>query len=194
MDKTLQLLPEVNANARERAEIAPVEHSRVNPVAFESIYRSYAPQIYGYCLRCLRSREDAEDATSKVFTLVIAKRHLLRDDNIRPWIFRIAHNVVIDHSRRTRRTEPLSESLPTTDSANSPEAIAISHDLRARIDDALSSLSERDRHLVHLRLAGLSGAEIAAVLDCSHAAVRTAHHRAVQRLRTVLTDLESDHE
>ncbi len=194
MEKTLQLLPDLNANARERAEVATAEQPRAKPVAFESIYRSFAPQIYAYCLRCLRSREDAEDATSQVFTLVIAKQHLLRDDNIRPWIFRIAHNVVIDQSRKSRRTEPLSDSHPITDSNCSPEAIAISHELRARLDEALSKLSERDRHLVHLRLAGLSGAEIATVLDCSHVAVRTAHHRALQRLRTILADPEPEHE
>jgi len=61
-------------------------------------------------------------------------------------------------------------------------------ELRMLLEGALSSLSERDRQLVFLRLAGLSGIEIAHVLNCSHAAVRVAHLRALDRLRVILTE------
>ncbi len=50
----------------------------------------------------------------------------------------------------------------------------------------LCQLHKRDREVVELRLAGLTGAEIAQTLNCSHEAVRAAHYRAIHRLRELL--------
>ncbi len=191
MAATLRLIPAINLQESSDSDAALLKRARIDRAAFAPIYRRYAPDIYRYCYRCLGSREDAEDATSQVFTLAIAKLNQLQDDNIRPWIYRIAHNVVIDLSRKKRPTSPLDEAAARSSGESSPESEALQHELQARVNDALASLSERDRQLVQLRLAGLTGEEIAAILHCSHGAVRVAHHRAIERLRVVLADTET---
>jgi len=175
------------------SDAALLERARIDRSYFAPIYRRYAPDIFRYCYRCLGSREDAEDATSQVFTQAISKLSQLQDDNIRPWIYRIAHNVVIDISRKARPTTSLDDADATSSDMFSPESEALANEDRERVERALATLPARDRQLVQLRLAGLTGEEIAIVLDCSHGAVRVAHHRAIERLRVILTDQEAHH-
>jgi RNA polymerase sigma factor (sigma-70 family) len=175
------------------SDAALLDRARVDRADFAPIYRKYAPDIYRYCYRCLASREDAEDATSQVFTQAISRLSQLRDSNFRPWIYRIAHNVVIDMTRKSRPTAPLEEADARFISISSPESDALAREQQELVLNALATLSERDRQLVQLRLAGLTGEEIAIVLDCSHGAVRVAHHRAMERLRVILADQETHH-
>ncbi|MGD9713183.1 MAG: RNA polymerase sigma factor [Thermomicrobiales bacterium] len=155
-------------------------------LTFAATYREFAPHIYRYCFRCLGNREDAEDATSQVFTQALAGFHRLRDGNVRPWLYRIAHNVVIDMIRKRRPASSIDGVRGDSSAITGVDAEFERQELRAELDEALASLSERDRQLVLLRLAGLTGEEIATVLRCSHGAVRVAHHRALDRLRVIL--------
>lgn len=155
---------------------------------FVAIYREYAAHIYRYCYRCLGSKEDAEDATSQTFTQALDHLDRLRDDGVRPWLYRIAHNVVIDMTRRRRPVNSFDDERNVPDEALGIEAEFDRRELQLLLEGAMASLSDRDRQLVFLRLSGLTGAEIAQVLNCSHAAVRVAHHRALDRLRGILTE------
>ena len=193
MASTFHLLPAMPIADSADSDAALLGRARLDRADFAPIYRRYAPDIYRYCYRCLGSREDAEDATSQVFTQALARLSQLRDDNFRPWIYRIAHNVVIDMTRKARPSTSLDDAEVHASTAPSPESEALAHEQQERVAAALATLSERDRQLVQLRLAGLTGEEIAAVLDCSHGAIRVAHHRALDRLRAVLTDQEVQH-
>ena len=193
MASTLHLVPVLPLADSVDSDAALLERARIDRSYFAPIYRRYAPDIFRYCYRCLGSREDAEDATSQVFTQAISKLSQLQDDNIRPWIYRIAHNVVIDISRKARPTTSLDDADATSSDMFSPESEALANEDRERVERALATLPARDRQLVQLRLAGLTGEEIAIVLDCSHGAVRVAHHRAIERLRVILTDQEAHH-
>lgn len=193
MASTLHLVPAMPIADSADSDAALLDRARIDRAAFAPIYRRYAPDIYRYCYRCLGSREDAEDATSQVFTLALSKLSQLRDDNIRPWIYRIAHNVVIDMSRKARPTASLDDAVVHASAVPSPESEALANEQQQRLIEAMATLSERDRQLVQLRLAGLTGEEIAIVLDCSHGAIRVAHHRAIERLRVVLADQEVQH-
>ncbi len=170
------------------AEDPPTRLTCTDRSSFGPIYHQFAPEIYRYCFRCLKSREDAEDATSQAFMQAFANFHRLRDDNIRPWLFRIAHNVVIDMTRKLRHAEPFDEVIDSPAAQLLTEAEVELHELQVVLAGALASLSERDQQLVQLRLAGLTAVEIAAVLECSAGAVRIAHHRALEKLRNVLME------
>ena len=188
MATSLRSIPDLNSG---NATILPAEVENVGATThadFGSIYREYATHIYRYCYRCLGSREDAEDATSQVFTQALAHLDRLRDDNVRPWLYRIAHNVVIDMTRKRRPVKSIDDDRNEPAGVTGIEAELDQRELQVLLEAALSSLSERDRQLVFLRFAGLSGAEIALVLNCSHGAVRVAHHRALDRLRVILIE------
>jgi RNA polymerase sigma-70 factor (ECF subfamily) len=157
-----------------------------DPDAFTMLYRSYAVNVYHYCYRRLESREAAEDATSQIFMNAYSSLHRLGNKPFRPWLFTIAHNVVIDVYRGQTYTTPIDEIVDRQDPGASPESLAIAQERRGAVQLLLSQLPKRDREVVELSLAGLTGPEIARTLKCSHDAVRTAHHRALVRMRALL--------
>lgn len=171
-------------------ELEPVRgNASIRPVAadvqaFAALYREFLRPIYQYCYRRLRSVEDAEDATSLVFTKALATFSSQHDEGaVRSWLFAIAHNVVADHYRTRRQVFSLDAAAEAADPAATPEMVSSD-------DDALGSLLARlpaqQARILELQLAGLTGPEIAAVLGKSLSAVKVARFRAYARLREVL--------
>ena len=163
-----------------------VARAKADRQAFAPLYRSYVDPIYRYCYYRLGSHEDAEDATSQVFTRALAGLAGCQDDAFRSWLFAIAHNVVTDRYRARRAHEPLADAEEMADPAASPETIAI-HGADA---DAVLALLEKlvpdQRRVLELRLVGLTDTEIGSVLERSPGAVRSIQFRAVTRLRSLL--------
>jgi RNA polymerase sigma-70 factor (ECF subfamily) len=162
-----------------------------DPRAFAPLYRRYVDPIYRYCALRLGSRAAAEDATSQVFTKALAAlpnhRHA-SGGSFRSWLFAIAHNVVADHHRARRPTDAFDLALHVADAAPAPEEVAVANDTRDRVRALLTRLPADQRRILELRLAGLSGAEVAAVLGRSPGAVKIAQVRAYARLRSLLAE------
>ena len=154
-----------------------------DPEAFTILYRTHALAVFHYCHRKLQDREAAEDATSQTFINAYSGLRRLGNKPFRPWLFAIAHNVVVDAHRKRRPWLPLDEMSLHEDPDPSPETQAIDHEQQDAIQLVLQQLPKRDREVIELRLAGLTGAEIAQTLGCSREAIRTAQYRAVHRLR-----------
>jgi len=174
------------ATANDEADDALAARALHDPEAFTFLYRAYAFDIYRYCYRRLRDREAAEDATSQTFMNAYAGLRLLGKKPFRPWLFRIAHNVVADVHRGRRPFFPLEGMDAREDPDPSPEALAIDQEQADAMQRLLRRLPKRDREVVELRLAGLTGHEIAQALGCSPQAVRAAQYRAVHRLRALM--------
>ncbi len=156
---------------------------------FAFIFRKYAGPVHQYCDRCLGSREAAEDATQTVFMKAFSAFPTFRDpENLRPWLFTIAHNVIIDARRAQRPERPIYETEDFADSAASPEELAISRSERLQIAQLLEQLPPLQREVVELRLQGMSDREIACILGKSHQAIRAAQHRALVQLRKLMLD------
>jgi RNA polymerase sigma-70 factor (ECF subfamily) len=153
--------------------------------AFAELYLRYLDPLYGYCYRRLGTREAAEDATSLVFTHALEALPTLRTTHVRSWLFTIAHHVVVDTYRRQPRTIDFDHAEPWLPAVEEDQAT-----LRGLEADslyrALDALTNDQRQVVELRLAGLTGPEIREVLGRSRSWVDTTQHRAVQRLRAVL--------
>jgi RNA polymerase sigma-70 factor (ECF subfamily) len=181
-------------------DVALVRAAQVDLRAFAPLYERYAPIVYHYCLRRLSHAEVAADATSLVFTRAVAALPRFRPDpgregsTFRSWLFTIAHNVVVDQHRRHRPTTSLDEP-GTIDTIGAtlvspyvtPEEHALLQDAADRVHHWLDHLPERQRHIVELRLAGLTGEEIARTLGMSLSAVKSAQFRAYATLRTVIS-------
>jgi RNA polymerase sigma-70 factor (ECF subfamily) len=155
--------------------------------AFAALYERHVADVYGYCYHRLGSREAAEDATSLIFTRALTALPSLRGSSFRGWLFGIAHHVVADIFRASRRDLPLEVATTVRDPAASPEGAALTDETHRALTVALSRLSAQQRQVVELRLAGLTGAEIGEALGCSRGAVDVAQHRAVLRLRLLLS-------
>ena len=153
--------------------------------AFALLYARYALSVYRYCYRRLGNREFAEDATSIVFEKALGALHTHRGGSFRGWLFAIAHNVTVTVGRE-RRHAPLAALETVVDASPSPEALAVAADERRTLDALLSGLSDDQRRVVELRMAGLTGAEIAQALGKSVAAIKMLQLRAMTRLRRTL--------
>lgn len=155
-------------------------------LAFEALYRGCRDDVYAYVAGLLRDRHAAEDVTALAFERAYRRRRRFdpRRGSGRAWIFGIARNAALDELRRRKRSASLAAD-PEDAEAASPADDAETALRRAALREALKGLDLRDRELIALRFfAGLSHAEIAAVLAISASNVGTRLHRAVDKLRS----------
>lgn len=162
-----------------------VEQAQQDPAAFVHLYDRYVEAIYRYCAQRL-SRTAAEDATS--ITFLNALRAIDRFDQnrsgFRAWLFAIAHNAVIDQLR-VRSHAPI-DAFELEDTAGSLDDHVVEIDQRRMIDAAIAQLPPDQQQVIYLRLASLTGVEIAEAMGRSHVAVRALQRRAIARLRTLI--------
>ena len=163
-----------------------VDESRL---AFEALYRESRDDVYAYVAGLLRDRSAAEEVTSQAFERGWRKRRQLdrRRGTPRAWLFGIARNAALDELRRRGRIGD-SESEATPSPATNPAEVAVD---RAVLQQALDSLSGRDRELVALKFfSGLSNAEIAAVTRTSETNAGTRLHRVIEKLRRSIDEAD----
>jgi RNA polymerase sigma factor (sigma-70 family) len=143
-----------------------------DPQAFAILYERHHQALYRYCRSILGHDEDARDALQSTMTRAFAAlQGERRDLEVRPWLFRVAHNEAISLLRRRRPTAELGEAagLSTEGLAQAVE----DRERLAHLRSDLGDLPDRQRTALVLReLNGLSHAEIAAVLECSPRAVK----------------------
>src|SRR4051794_31965456 len=140
---------------------------------FARAYERHHQALYRYCRAILRHEEDAEDALQSTMTRAFAALQTERRElELRPWLFRIAHNEAVSILRRRGTTCALDEDL--RDVAALEDRVLEREALRLLRAD-LAGLTERQRCALVLReLNGLGHDEIAAVLDTSPAVVKQA--------------------
>jgi RNA polymerase sigma-70 factor (ECF subfamily) len=169
------------------AEFALVRAAKADRRHFAPLYDRYVDDVYRYCLHRLGTKEAAEDATAQVFVKALAALPGYREDapSFRSWLFAIAHNAVVDAHRQRRPETDLEEVLARPDPGPGPAEAAEAADELRLLRSLLARLTEDQRALIELRLAGLSDAEIAAATGRNRKAVNAAQYRALQRLRAL---------
>ncbi len=153
---------------------------------FDSCY----PRLARYAFARTGDRADAEDIASEVFTRALEGLDSYRERGLpmEAWLFRIAHNLVVDRLRRAGRFDPLDESTGELPDSPDPAHIAEENLMVADVKSAMAHLTPQQRDVVSLRFfAGLDSKEIAAVLHKSNGSVREMQRAALERLRALLT-------
>jgi len=180
--------PALRTTDTDQDEAMLVACAKADRRAFAPLYARYLDPVYRYCYRRLGSKEAAEDATSQVFAKALTALPSYRDGSFGGWLFAIAHNVVADGYRRAalRSHRPLDAVGEPLDAGPSPEDLAVAADERRSVRSLLAELPTDQRRVVELRLAGLTGAEIASALERSIPAVKMLQLRAMTRLRARL--------
>jgi RNA polymerase sigma factor (sigma-70 family) len=151
--------------------------------AFAAIFRRYHQSLYRFCLAIVGNPEDAQDALQN--TMIKVLRALPGEERkieLKPWLYRIAHNESIDLLRRRRETREIDpeHAAPGYELA---EDAATRERLRRLIED-LRELPERQREVLVMReLAGLDFDEIGEALKTSGAVARQTLYEARQSLR-----------
>jgi RNA polymerase sigma-70 factor, ECF subfamily len=157
--------------------------------AFGDLYELHLEAIYRYLYYRVSDPHEAEDLTEMVFLKAwqALPRYRLAEFPFTSWLYRIAHNLLVD-SRRTRKKHVmLDEGL--SDGAPSPEAHLVQREQRQVLQRALACLNEQQQQVLILRfISDLSHAETAQVMGQSEGTVRVIQHRALAALRRLLAE------
>jgi RNA polymerase sigma-70 factor (ECF subfamily) len=119
--------------------------------AFDELMQAHENRVFAICLRMLRSREAALDATQETFLTVFRKADRYRAQAaFSTWLYRVAVNTCYDQLRRAKRKR--AETLPETFDPADPRALdpMVSAELRPDIESALSDLQPEYRAAIVL--------------------------------------------
>lgn len=157
--------------------------------ALGELYDRYAPRVYAYIYRRVSNAHLAEDLTGDVFVRVIQAIQAERfwHTSFQAWLYRIAHNLVVDYYRR----KPPAVELELEERLVATEGDLISAVVRRfshqRLHAVISYLTPGQQQVLALRFGeGLKVREVADVMDKSVGAVEGLQHRALAALRRVL--------
>ncbi|WKZ24543.1 MAG: RNA polymerase sigma factor [Patescibacteria group bacterium] len=167
--------------------------------AFIEAYNLYIDQIYRFVYYKVRGRETAEDLTSLVFLKAwnyVYEGNLDDDqDTLKPLLYKIARNTVIDHYRKTSKQESVSLEAMVENEENLPSQVVVDPrlklqdgvDFRQLVEETLPQLKDEYREIVIMRFINeLSIAEIANILDKTSGNVRVLVHRSLEALRKLV--------
>jgi RNA polymerase sigma factor (sigma-70 family) len=160
--------------------------------AFAAIFSRYHQALYRFCLALVGNPDDAQDALQNTMAKVL--RSLPGEDReieLKPWLYRIAHNESIDLLRRRRETREL-DVEQVAPGYGLAEDVATRERLRRLLDD-LRELPERQREVLVMReLSGLDFEEIGTALGTSGAVARQTLYEARQSLQQMDEGREMD--
>jgi RNA polymerase sigma-70 factor, ECF subfamily len=155
--------------------------------ALEELYLLHFDRVYSYLHMTVGNRHDAEDLTTQTFLKMLEAigRFRWRRAPFSAWLFRIAHNLAMDHFRATRRWQP-EEEVPEPEGAeeSSAEEVALEAIGRRSMLDLIESLSAEQQQVLTLKFVfGFSNGEAAAILGKTEGAVKSLQHRALASLQ-----------
>ncbi|HEY0737544.1 MAG TPA: sigma-70 family RNA polymerase sigma factor [Herpetosiphonaceae bacterium] len=152
---------------------------RSDEAAFETLFMRYYTQVYRVLYRLTGTREAAEDLAQETFlTLYDNPPRLAWGTTLAAWLCRVALNRGYNALRGERRAALRIEQATEAPRESDPQAEALRAEERSRVRAILERLPERQSKLLLLRHAGLSYAEIAAVLDVAPGSIGTLLARA----------------
>ena len=156
-----------------------------------ALYESYYDRIARYAFVRLGNQADAEDLTSEVFLRALESLDSYRERGVpmQAWLFRIAHNLIVDHFRKSAKQKTISIDTVSVKAETDPEEQAIAGLEVARIIKALGRLTESQRKVIELRFFGeLTSEEAGHVLNKRAGAVRELQSAAIKALRNLLDE------
>lgn len=160
--------------------------------ALSELYDSYAPQIYAYIYRRVGDAGTAEDLTGDVFVRVLGaiQNDRVWQDSFQGWLYRIAHNLVVDHYRRRPSTPDLELNETTTPAVEEdPDKDIDQAFAQQQLLQALHLLTPEQQEVLALRFGeGLTTKETAAIVRRTVGAVEALQRRAIAALQRILAD------
>ena len=156
------------------------------------LYEEYYDKIARYVYVHVGNREESEDIAGEVFLKALKSHKSYRERGVpmQAWLFRIAHNLTVDHLRRMnkRKTAEIEEidSLAVAGNDNPVDAAEKGIEFE-RVIEAMNQLTAEQREIINLRFFGeLTSREVSSILGKSDGAVREMQRAAVERLRVIM--------
>src|SRR6266849_2458208 len=151
--------------------------------ALEELYLIYFDRIYSYLHMSVGNRHDAEDLTTQTFLKMLESiaKFRFQAAPFSAWLFRIAHNLAMDHFRASRRLQ-LEEEVPEPLGGEEPsaEAAAMQSLGRQSMLELIEDLSQDQKQVLTLKFVfNLKNAEVATILGKTEGAIKSLQHRAL---------------
>src|SRR6266480_2005616 len=158
--------------------------------ALEELYLIHFDRIYSYLHVSVGNRHDAEDLTTQTFVKMLESisKFRFRAAPFSAWLFRIAHNLAMDHFRAARRWQP-EEDVPEPPGQVelSAEDEALHSIGRASMLELIEGLSHEQQQVLTLKFVfNFGNAEAATILGKTDGAVKSLQHRALVSLQKQL--------
>ncbi|MCC7020585.1 MAG: sigma-70 family RNA polymerase sigma factor [Ardenticatenales bacterium] len=162
--------------------------------AFGTLYERYVDRIYRYVYFKVGNRAQAEDLTSQTFLKAwdAIGDYEWRDHPFGAWLFRIAHNLVVDYHRSRREVLGLDDATRQLEAKASrddarPERMLAELISMERVRHAIGRLTEEQQQVLVLRFfEGLDTGEVADLMGKRRGAIRGLQFRALSALRELL--------
>src|SRR5215216_3984630 len=155
--------------------------------ALEELYLLHFDRIYSYLHMSVGNRHDAEDLTTQTFLKMLESigKFRFRSAPFSAWLFRIAHNLAMDHFRAARRWQPEEEvPEPPGQEGLSAEEEALHEIGRASMLELIDDLSPEQRQVLTLKFVfNFGNSEVATILGKTEGAVKSLQHRALVSLQ-----------
>ncbi|MFT5140999.1 MAG: RNA polymerase sigma factor (sigma-70 family) [Rhodothermales bacterium] len=163
------------------------QYATGDALAFEEIYQRYRAPLFRYIQRQVRDPAVANDLYQGSWEKLIKARKQYRPTApFRAWLFRIAHNHMIDHFRATRETEPLADEFHVSTSPQPSDVLAVAQK-EASFRAALEQLPAEQKQTVLLKIeAGLNIEEIGKITGVEPETVKSRLRYAVAKLKRTL--------
>lgn len=164
--------------------------------AFNGLVRLYEGRVYNLCYRILGDPDSAADAAQDAFISAYRNLPRFRGGSFRSWLLRIATNTCYDmlRARKRRPTASLDAAMDDEqsgfdppDPAESPDDVALRHELGAAIQQGLALLPDEQRIVLVLSdIQGLPYGEIAEIVGANLGTIKSRLSRGRARLRDIL--------
>jgi RNA polymerase sigma-70 factor (ECF subfamily) len=159
-----------------------------NAEAFGVLYEKYLDQIYNYIYYRTSSGKEAEDICSRVFLRALnhIEKYEDRGYPFSAWLYRIAHNLVVNWYRDSQRSDEISllDHYPPPSVDGSVEEKIEQKDEREELLKVIRDLPEDRKELLILKhVEGLTNSEIGQIMDRTEGAIKALYHRTLESLR-----------
>src|SRR5487761_381125 len=155
--------------------------------ALEDLYLMHFDRIYSYLHMSVGNRHDAEDLTTQTFVKMLESINKFRWQSapFSAWLFRIAHNLAMDHFRARRRWQP-EEDVPEPPGSEEPSAETLAmHSIgRQSMMELIDTLSPEQQQVLTLKFVfNFANADVATILGKTEGAIKSLQHRALASLQ-----------
>jgi RNA polymerase sigma-70 factor (ECF subfamily) len=155
--------------------------------ALEELYLIHFDRIYSYLHMSVGNKHDAEDLTTQTFLKMLESINRFRWQSapFSAWLFRIAHNLAMDHFRARRRWQP-EEEVPEPLGSEEPSAEleAMQSIGRQSMMELIERLSPEQQQVLTLKFVfNFANADVATILEKTEGAIKSLQHRALASLQ-----------
>lgn len=160
-----------------------------DPEAFAELYNAYVDKIYKYIYYKVGNEQDAEDLCEQTFMKAweAIGRYTWYGHPFSSWLYKLAHNLVVDHYRTRRDTTPLNNIISTSAEPADPHNLYHQTLDADELVGAIGQLTSEQRQVIALKfIEGYDNSEISQMMNKKESAIRALQYRALHSLQNIL--------